>query len=659
MGRPDAGGRATGLMIYASAAVGALLFAAACIAPAGASSAGTEQDGGSAQQQALQELTPEEELAAKYAPIVYLRRQDEECASGGDPFDPAPVEIVLDNPEVTLRRDEPGRPVETEGPSARDLSGKDIGFFLDFPGNPRNPGCTFDRAFQEFRGDTPAVAYAHIQKEPGFDGLALQYWFFYYFNDWNNTHEGDWEMIQLAFDAGSADEALLQDPARVAYSQHEGGETADWGEGKLEIEDGRPAVYVARGSHANYYKPGTYIGVARDGAGFGCEDSSEPLRRVPLEARLLPPSVEDADDPLAWLEFGGRWGELKGRHFDGPTGPAQKDKWERPFTWEEDLRGYSERIPEDEVVGFDPLGPICAIIGFGSSLLVAVQDQLLFVLAAGAVFFAALGLLIVEGPKRLSAAEEESLSVELGEEAGLLKRRRVLGQIGRDAASIYFGNLRAFVPIGALFIPLGILATSVQSWLQVQDWIPSQGAEVLIVFSIGGVQALIATLVLGGAVFAALVEIDTGKPATFTKVYGLLLRRLWSLLGANLRSLFHVFLLSITVVGVPWAIHRAIAWAFIGQAVIVDGQGAEDALSASARVVRGSWWRTLGIVVALAALVALPGPVISFALLLFASPPVTDLVYTVNMLLYSLLLWPFVFTASTLLYSDLKARKGL
>ena len=37
--------------------------------------------------------------------------------------------------------------------------------------------------------------------------LALQYWLFYAFNDWNNLHEGDWEMIQLDFDAATAHQA--------------------------------------------------------------------------------------------------------------------------------------------------------------------------------------------------------------------------------------------------------------------------------------------------------------------------------------------------------------------------------------------------------------------------------------------------------------------
>ena len=67
--------------------------------------------------------------------------------------------------------------------------------------------------------------YAHVATDPGYPGkLALQYWFFYPFNDFNNTHEGDWEMTQLVFDAADAPEALTKEPAKVGYSSHEGAE---------------------------------------------------------------------------------------------------------------------------------------------------------------------------------------------------------------------------------------------------------------------------------------------------------------------------------------------------------------------------------------------------------------------------------------------------
>ena len=59
------------------------------------------------------------------------------------------------------------------------------------------------------------------------DRIALQYRFYYPFNDYNNTHESDWEMVQLGFAAPDAATALQQNPVVVDFSQHEGVEQAE------------------------------------------------------------------------------------------------------------------------------------------------------------------------------------------------------------------------------------------------------------------------------------------------------------------------------------------------------------------------------------------------------------------------------------------------
>ena len=101
---------------------------------------------------------------------------------------------------------------------------------------------------------TQPTVYAHVATDPGHPGqLALQYWFFYVFNDFNNTHEGDWEMTQLVFDAADA-RRRYEGPNKVGYSPHEGAEGSSWGDAKLELVDGtHPVVYPAAGSHANFY----------------------------------------------------------------------------------------------------------------------------------------------------------------------------------------------------------------------------------------------------------------------------------------------------------------------------------------------------------------------------------------------------------------------
>ena len=96
-------------------------------------------------------------------------------------------------------------------------------YHLDFPGDALKPGCTYEEwsaaAEREGAADDLRAGRRPRPRIPG--KLALQYWFFYVFNDFNNLHEGDWEMIQLNFDArdagagadAAADRGRLQ-PAR-------------------------------------------------------------------------------------------------------------------------------------------------------------------------------------------------------------------------------------------------------------------------------------------------------------------------------------------------------------------------------------------------------------------------------------------------------------
>ena len=120
------------------------------------------------------------------------------------------------------------------------------------------------------------------------DVLVAQYWLYYVYNDWNDRHESDWEMVQLVFDTATVAEALEQGPVLYAYAQHEGSEYAPVdastdgatdraGQGAL---DRRGAGRLPRpGSHAAYFERSRWFG--KSGAtGFGCDDTSAPLTEV-------------------------------------------------------------------------------------------------------------------------------------------------------------------------------------------------------------------------------------------------------------------------------------------------------------------------------------------------------------------------------------------
>ena len=87
----------------------------------------------------------------------------------------------------------------------------------------------------------------------------MQYWFFYYFNEFNDLHEGDWEGMQVTFDASSPQQALSRAPDQIALFQHGGGEKASWHDAKVETEGRHPVVYVAAGSHATFFQSAVYV----------------------------------------------------------------------------------------------------------------------------------------------------------------------------------------------------------------------------------------------------------------------------------------------------------------------------------------------------------------------------------------------------------------
>ena len=212
------------------------------------------------------------------------------------------------------------------------------------------------------------MIYASIATEDEQPGIALQYWFFYYFNDFNNLHEGDWEMIQLLFDADSVEEALAQEPVQVAFAQHSGGETADWDAPKLEREGTRPVVYASSGSHASYFGPGLWLGWGQDGSGLGCDVTNGDPVRIDPEVRLIPATITGEDDPFAWVTFSGHWGERETWVYDGPTGPAFKRQWTAPVSWMEDLRADSIRVSAAGIIGPAPSDIFCAAVENGSAL---------------------------------------------------------------------------------------------------------------------------------------------------------------------------------------------------------------------------------------------------------------------------------------------------
>jgi hypothetical protein len=214
------------------------------------------------------------------------------------------------------------------------------------------------------RDRSPAV----FQASDPFPSLyaLVQYWLFYRNDLWRadsglgrieQRHEADWELVMVGVSKTS--------PLFVAYSAHCGGEVRQWADTATASDDGnrtRPAVWVARGSHANYPDPNPrepdFTSCARADPrqkkllGFlafaanlreTLPDSfvrQEPAVRAPIDARTPPFGF-----PGRWAEtdamaFGSTWqgasippdrGHVPRNKPAGPQTPTCKRIWRDPL----------------------------------------------------------------------------------------------------------------------------------------------------------------------------------------------------------------------------------------------------------------------------------------------------------------------------------------
>jgi hypothetical protein len=173
--------------------------------------------------------------------------------------------------------------------------------------------------------------------------IALQYWLWYPFNAYSPTvppgqlwqvHEGDWESVSVILDASGT-------PLLAGYSQHSEGERRPWS--KVPKVGSRPRVFVALGSHANYFAPGKHrfdprvvepilITVIE-------QKGLQPVDRTGSGRVVRPRLVRVTARTPSWMSFAGAWGEdaflrvppsEPARYGNGPPGPAFHEQWRRP-----------------------------------------------------------------------------------------------------------------------------------------------------------------------------------------------------------------------------------------------------------------------------------------------------------------------------------------
>ena len=591
--------------------------------------------------------TPEQQLAARYAPVVALKKQRKLCGKG-EAYRPVLVDVVLGRDDVSLF-DGSGRTYRRlrRAPTAADLASGPLHHYVDLPGHPVTGSCGYQHWFKRVGAGAPNAVYARVASEPGRPGrLAVQYWLYYVFNDYNDKHESDWELIQLHFDAGTVEEALQRPPTEVLYSQHEGAERAGWQDDKLEkVGKTHVVTYPGAGSHANYFRNALWLGRSA-GEGLGCDDSTAPSMRVTPQAVIVD------DTRHAWATFDGHWGQREVGFNDGPLGPNAKLQWEQPFTWAESVeRSRSFSIGRNEHAGIDASALFCSGVTAASELLDAVYASRWTALAVLVVFVGLLALAALGTrwrPARLRPLEQ----------------RRAAGQILRVSLDVYRLDWRSLLLISALVFPLAFLGALAFHLLfnlgLVEDLVQAIGREALLtvhvyVLALAAIQAAVLGLAIAATV-VVVCSLRLGEERIGTMgAYRLALHRAQPLAGVLLRVAGIPLLLASTIVGLPVAIWYLGRTAVALPASVIEGLDARAAIRRSKQIVGRHFWRVSALTTLTVATALLVGPLVGAFVLLETRFSV--LLANLIGMAVSAAVMPIVGIAITLLFFDLRARE--
>jgi len=263
----------------------------------------------------------ERQLESLYVPYLHF--------GAGEKFFPTVVSYHIDNSVLYLKSSDTDTLIDSS-PTIASISLYQTGdYYLD---NVLGASEEIAEDYEQKKEGLGYTVYSRVTLEGEY--FVIQYWFFYAFNLGSlNQHEGDWEMIEIVLDP--TETALY-----AVYSQHFSGERASWNDVE-KVGETHPRVYVALGSHANYFRQYQgKLGLENDVVGNAFTLEPDDLQLVLLGEKGSgnhPPSQD-------WLEYGGKWGnwaELADISLGGtgPRGPGHgenAEKWSDSISWGSD-----------------------------------------------------------------------------------------------------------------------------------------------------------------------------------------------------------------------------------------------------------------------------------------------------------------------------------
>jgi hypothetical protein len=233
-----------------------------------------------------------------------------------------------------------------------------------------------------------------------------------------------------------------------------------------------------------------------------------------------------------------------------------------------------------------------------------------------------------------------------------LSRSRDLGGILGEAFRLYLARFGVFAAIAfAVVVPVDLVIYGIAGeWLWTDPGVEGELPAGALVASILSPWLITTPLITAGHVHAVM-DLGAGRPTSAASALAAAARRLTPVAAAIVLAGIGATLglVALIVPGVYlWA-----RWFLAAQAVVAENLGPIEALSRSADLVRGQWWRIFGIAIVITLLTVIMGAVLVLPLQLTGNGPLMLLSQIVG----DGITLSFAALAGTLLYFDARARK--
>ncbi|MGN6215806.1 MAG: hypothetical protein ACTHN7_02460 [Solirubrobacterales bacterium] len=280
-------------------------------------------------------------LAGRYEPDLMLEKHD-----GFWPVAVRTIDLLRSGSIRTCLAERPGAHCSPTRIRELPWASGPASSYLDYPANSHSPDAEHEGAVQALGGDAPGTGariYYYVTGRDPDRPITLQYWFYYPFNYLEahlfagasvNTdlHEGDIEGMALLLSAHQ------HRPIYVWMPRHrDEGERFAWTEGALQLREGHPVGYAAKGSHATYescgrkFRTALVLGGLADNVVPDDYFSCEPRASYELGAGV--PAIDLAR--TWWACWPGHLGDaphhsspLSEIYADGPSSPLYQQRFE-------------------------------------------------------------------------------------------------------------------------------------------------------------------------------------------------------------------------------------------------------------------------------------------------------------------------------------------